>query len=69
MAGNLLQPLAEEACSTCEIGFLRAFAETFLDEFRQVVASRRLPIVGGAITSPDNLLPPNEAFFRASSPA
>lgn len=65
MAGNLLQSFAEEAYSTCEIGFLRAFAETFPDEFRQMVASGRLTIVGGAVTSPDNLLPPGEAFFRA----
>lgn len=64
MAGNLLQSFPGEAYSTCEIGFLRAFAEKFPDEFRQMVARGRVTIVGGAITSPDNLLPPGEAFFR-----
>lgn len=65
MAGNLLQSFGDYAYSTCEIGFLRAFAEKFPNEFRQMVAGGRLTIVGGAITSPDNLLPPGEAFFRA----
>lgn len=50
--------------SVCEMGFLRAFAENKPQKFAQMKASNRMRIVGGGITSPDNLLPHGEAFFR-----
>lgn len=50
--------------SVCEMGFLRAFARNNPNLFDQMKASERLRIVGGGITSPDNLLPNGEAFFR-----
>ncbi len=50
--------------SVCEMGFLRAFARDSAAYFKQMVASNRLRIVGGGITSPDNLLPNGETFFR-----
>ena len=50
--------------SVCEMGFLRAFANDQPALFNQMKASGRLRIVGGGITSPDNLLPNGETFFR-----
>jgi alpha-mannosidase len=50
--------------STCEIAFLRDYAENFLPEFEQMIGTGRLIVVGGAITSPDNLLTAGECFFR-----
>ncbi|HEX2123723.1 MAG TPA: hypothetical protein VHL59_18995 [Thermoanaerobaculia bacterium] len=50
--------------STCEIAFLRDYAENFPTQFEQMVATGRLVVVGGAITSPDNLLTAGECFFR-----
>jgi alpha-mannosidase len=51
--------------SVCEMGFLRYFAENYEDEFQAFAANDDLTVVGGAITSPDNLLTSGEAFFRA----
>lgn len=50
--------------SVCEIGFLRAFAQTNPTLFNQMKATNRMRTVGGGITSPDNLLPNGETFFR-----
>jgi alpha-mannosidase len=50
--------------SVCEMGFLRAFAKNKPSLFSQMKASGRMRVVGGGITSPDNLLPNGEAFFR-----
>ncbi|MBC8755465.1 hypothetical protein H2O64_12380 [Kordia sp. YSTF-M3] len=50
--------------SVCEMGFLRAFAKNKPSLFSQMKASGRMRVVGGGITSPDNLLPNGETFFR-----
>lgn len=51
--------------SICEIGFLRGFANKYPAEFANLTkAGTNLHIVGGGITSPDNLLPAGEAFIR-----
>lgn len=50
--------------SACEVGFLRAFANGYPSEFREMVNTGRLRLVGGGITSPDNLLPHGECFIR-----
>ncbi len=50
--------------SVCEMGFLRAFAKNKPSLFSQMKASKRMRVVGGGITSPDNLLPNGETFFR-----
>ena len=51
--------------SVCEIGFLRAFAAADPAAFAALKnAGTNLRIVGGGITSPDNLLPSGEAFIR-----
>src|SRR5574337_527468 len=51
--------------SIAEVGYLQRFLEVhpdFLEPLRQV--GQDLRIVGGGITSPDNLLPSGEAFIR-----
>ena len=51
--------------SICEMGFLRAFAAADPTAFAALKdAGTNLRIVGGGITSPDNLLPSGEAFIR-----
>jgi alpha-mannosidase len=50
--------------SVCEVGFLRAFAKNNPALFNTMRASGRLRVVGGGITSPDNLLPNGETFIR-----
>ncbi len=50
--------------SACEIGFLRAFAQDKATQFDDMKAQPGLRIVGGGITSADNLLPHGEAFIR-----
>ncbi len=52
--------------SICEMGFLRAAVETqphLLDHFHEKIGDK-LRIVGGGITSPDNVLPHGELFIR-----
>lgn len=56
--------LAGYRYSACEVAFLRTFAEANADAFRQMVSTTRLRLVGGGITSPDNLLPHGECFIR-----
>ncbi|HEX8565362.1 MAG TPA: hypothetical protein VF648_06795 [Pyrinomonadaceae bacterium] len=51
--------------SICEMGFLEGFAAKYpaaFDTLKQ--AGNNLRIVGGGITSPDNLLPDGECFIR-----
>ena len=50
--------------SVCEMAFLRYFANTVPDSFEKMKNSAGLRIVGGGITSPDNLLPHGETFLR-----
>jgi len=50
--------------SVCEMGFLRAFANNRPSLFNSMKNTGRLRIVGGGITSPDNLLPHGETFIR-----
>lgn len=50
--------------SICEMGFLQIFANDRPAEFSQMKNSGNLRIVGGGITSPDNLLPSGEGFIR-----
>ena len=51
--------------SICEIGFLRGYAEADPAGFASLKSAKtNLRIVGGGITSPDNLLPIGEAFIR-----
>jgi alpha-mannosidase len=51
--------------SVCEMGFLRAFAQTDPAAFAVFAASAdRVDLSGAGITSPDNLLPHGEAFIR-----
>ncbi len=50
--------------SVCEMGFLRAFANDNPSLFNSMKKSGRLRVVGGGITSPDNLLPNGETFIR-----
>lgn len=63
---NLLTSFGDYWWSICEIGFLQAFAEnsSYSQYFQQMVAGGRLSVVGGGITSPDNLLPAGEGFLR-----
>ena len=52
--------------SICEMGFLRAAVQTnpdMLKDFKSKIGDK-LRIVGGGITSPDNLLPHGELFIR-----
>lgn len=65
-AYNLIRTFPDYWWSICEIGFLQRFAETstYRTYFQQMVASGRLVVVGGGITSPDNLVPNGEAFLR-----
>ncbi len=63
-AFNLLTSFDDYFYSTCEMGFLQAFAEAYPTEFEAMRDSGRLRIVGGGITSPDNLLPNGETFIR-----
>ncbi|MCP5047455.1 MAG: hypothetical protein GY940_09810 [bacterium] len=50
---------------TCEIGFLQKFAVDQPTTFNQLIQmGDRLRIVGGGITSPDNLLPTGESLLR-----
>jgi len=56
---------AEYGYSVCEMGFLRRFWIDHPDLFKKMISSPgTLAIVGGGITSPDNLLPHGEAFIR-----
>ncbi len=50
--------------SVCEMAFLRHFADSLPDSFERMKNSGGLRIVGGGITSPDNLLPHGETFLR-----
>lgn len=51
--------------SICEIGFLAGFAANYPTQFATLKqAGNNLRIVGGGITSPDNLLPNGECFIR-----
>ena len=51
--------------SICEMGFLRAFVDANPEKVAQLLSSfKTLEILGGGITSPDNLLPHGEAFIR-----
>ncbi|MBL7732639.1 MAG: hypothetical protein JNM88_15790 [Chitinophagaceae bacterium] len=50
--------------SVCEMGFLRAFANNKPSIFNTMKTTGRLRVVGGGITSPDNLLPNGETFIR-----
>ncbi len=50
--------------SVCEMGFLRAFAGNKPSLFNSMKNTGRLRVVGGGITSPDNLLPNGETFVR-----
>lgn len=50
--------------SVCEMGFLRAFANNKPSLFNSMKSTGRLAVVGGGITSPDNLLPNGETFLR-----
>jgi alpha-mannosidase len=63
-ANELLQMSSDYFYSTCEMGFLRAFGEANRPLLEAMVTTGRLRIVGGGITSPDNLLSNGEAFFR-----
>jgi alpha-mannosidase len=68
-AGNFLLPngTANPAYyySICEMGFLEGFAEKNPSAFSVLKqAGNNLRIVGGGITSPDNLLPNGECFIR-----
>lgn len=65
-AYNSLQTFPDYYYSTCEVGFLRAFAENpkYVKYFEAMRKSGRYRVVGGGITSPDNLLPAGETFFR-----
>ncbi len=52
------QPNPAYYYSVCEMGFLQAFAEKYAEQFGILIeAGDNLHIVGGGITSPDNLLP------------
>ncbi|MCG8328538.1 MAG: hypothetical protein MI974_12675 [Chitinophagales bacterium] len=50
--------------SLCEVGFLKGFAQNERSLFDQLKTIDRFRVVGGGITSPDNLLPQGEAFLR-----
>lgn len=50
--------------SVCEMGFLRGFANNKPSLFNSMKSTGRLAVVGGGITSPDNLLPNGETFLR-----
>lgn len=68
-ASEFLNPVQEPPStyyySICEIGFLRGFANNNPGAFAVLKqAGANLRIVGGGITSPDNLLPTGEAFIR-----
>jgi alpha-mannosidase len=51
--------------SVCEISFLRYFADANPDDFKRLREGGNVTVVGGGITSPDNLLTSGECFFRA----
>lgn len=68
-AGNLLCPDGTKNpayyYSICEMGFLAGFAAKYPQGFEALKeAGTNLHIVGGGITSPDNLLPHGESFIR-----
>jgi len=63
-AYNLLTTYDTYYYSICEISFLQAFANDYPSSFAAMKRSGRLRIVGGGITSPDNLLPHGECFIR-----
>lgn len=68
-AGNFLCPNGTPDpayyYSICEMGFLAAFAAKYPAAFDVLKkAGTNLHIVGGGITSPDNLLPHGESFLR-----
>lgn len=50
--------------SVCEMGFLRRFEEKYPNDFITFAKNPNLTVVGGGITSPDNLLTSGEAFIR-----
>lgn len=53
--------------STCEMAYLRAYVEDTAEPNAAAAiraAGARFTVVGGGITSPDNLLPAGEAFIR-----
>jgi alpha-mannosidase len=59
------QPNPAYYYSVCEMGFLQAFAEKYAEQFGILIeAGDNLHIVGGGVTSPDNLLPHGECFIR-----
>jgi alpha-mannosidase len=59
------QPNSAYFYSLCEMGFLQAFANANPDQVSLLqAAGSNLEILGGGITSPDNLLPHGEAFIR-----
>lgn len=63
-AHDLLTTQSDYRYAVCEIGFLEAFGKARPDLLEAMIATGRLSIVGGGITSPDNLLPNGECFFR-----
>lgn len=63
-AYNLIDTYSDYWWSICEIGFLQRFADDQPAWYQQAAASGRLAVVGGGITSPDNLTPDGEAFLR-----
>ena len=65
-AANLLTSDASFCFSLAEIGFLRAFAERNPGSLAQLLAvdPERLLLMGGGITSPDNLVCHGEVFVR-----
>ena len=63
-AHELLTKQPEYRYAVCEIGFLEAFGKARPDLLKAMIDTGRLIIIGGGITSPDNLLPNGECFFR-----
>lgn len=64
-AARLLKDHSRYYYSIAEIAFLRGFAELDTAQYNELIrAGDRLRIVGGGLTSPDNLLPNGEAFIR-----
>lgn len=63
-AHDLLAGSADYTYATCEMGFLQAFGNAYPQLLQEMVATGRLRIIGGGITSPDSLLSHGETFIR-----
>ncbi len=57
-----MQESSDFIWEVAEIAFLQRFAEDEPELFEEIISSNRLFIVGGGITSPDDLLPHGESL-------